>query len=360
MTPRAKGGKTLVARTLAARTPVRDGTHHNASRFIGVHRTKYVERPWTAQIRIGSSKRVSLGAWRTERQAAVAYDRAVLFYRDQGAPRNFTPSALAAADEHTLRIEAWQHFKGLTTSSYRGVVKDPPSWRAQIRPRRLQIHLGHWPTEREAAEAYDRAARFFSFDRGLLNFPRHKRAAKPPAEIRRDARVSRKLTRSTSKYRGVFLSARDSWRPWMAQIAFEERRPRHLGTWAAEIDAARAYDRAACFYLGVSKGVNLPRERPVPSDAATLVSAARKEGKLARTSRYIGVSWSRSQAAWRAQIQQAGTNVTIGYFAREREAAEEYDARAIAVRGVRARLNFDPSTGKHISGKRLMDLHAGA
>jgi hypothetical protein len=337
-------------------TRVRKGGRRKTSRFIGVHRTNYVGRPWTAQIRIANSKRVSLGAWRTERQAAEAYDRAVLFYRGAAAPRNFSFRRFTPSDAKTLQIEAWRHFKDQTTSRYRGVVKDPPSWRAQIRPKLRQISLGHWPTEQEAAEAYDRAARFFSFDRRQLNFPGRNLVARTPDAIGRDARLSRKVTRATSKYRGVFLSARESRRPWMAQIAVEGRRPRHLGTWATETDAARAYDRAASFYLGAREGVNLPRERSVPADAATLVSIARKEGKLARTSRYIGVSWSEPQSRWRAQIQHHGRHMTIDYFSRERDAAEAYDARAIAFRGAHARLNFDPSTGKPVWGKRPIDL----
>jgi hypothetical protein len=332
------------------------GVHkrREASRFIGVHRGKYIGRPWTAQIRIGNAKRATLGAWRTEKQAAEAYDRAVLFYRGSRSPRNFPNTELVPADGESLKVEARQWPKHMTSSRYRGVVEDPPSWRAQIRPLRRLVHLGNWPTERDAAEAYDRAARYLAFDGRLVNFPHLNVRATVPEDLRREARRTLKLRRATSKYRGVFLSERQS-RPWLAQIAVEGRRPRHLGTWATEAAAARAYDRAACFYLG-RKGVNFPRERPRPADAATLASEARRESKLVRTSRYIGVSWSEAQSTWRAQLQHRFRNRTIGYFSKQRDAAEAYDALALALRGEAARLNFDPSTGKHVWGKRLVDL----
>jgi hypothetical protein len=142
----------------------------------------------------------------------------------------------------------------------------------------------------------------------------------------------------------------------MAQITVDGQRTRHLGTWATENDAARAFDRAAKFYLGAAAELNLPAEQAAPASAATLISEARREGKLARSSRYLGVSWATAQAGWRAQIQHHSRNFRIGVFSKEAEAAKAYDSRAIALRGLRARVNFHPETGRVVWGKRLIDL----
>jgi hypothetical protein len=102
--------------------------------------------------------------------------------------------------------------------------------------------------------------------------------------------------------------------------------------------------------------MNFPHERIEPASASALVSEARKEGKLARSSRYIGVSWAEAQSGWRAQIGHDGRNTAIGIFSKERNAAEAYDARAIALRGDRARINFHPVTGRQVWGKRVSEL----
>ncbi len=62
-----------------------------------------------------------------------------------------------------------------TSSQYKGVHlskdrKHKP-WRAYIGVNRKTIHLGRYPTEHEAALAYDRAARKYHGEFARLNFP---------------------------------------------------------------------------------------------------------------------------------------------------------------------------------------------
>lgn len=60
------------------------------------------------------------------------------------------------------------------TSTYKGVrlYKRTKRWSAQIRVNYKQIHLGYFKKEREAASAYDKAARLYFGEFALCNFPK--------------------------------------------------------------------------------------------------------------------------------------------------------------------------------------------
>lgn len=69
-----------------------------------------------------------------------------------------------------------QSKNGETTSRFKGVAweRARERWRAQIKPRptRKVINLGRFRNEREAAEAYDKAAIRYFGEHAWLNFPR--------------------------------------------------------------------------------------------------------------------------------------------------------------------------------------------
>jgi hypothetical protein len=307
-------------------------------------------------IRVPGPGHCSLGAWGTERAAAEAYDRAVLYYRGPQVPRNFPRRRLVPTAVRALQAEARALAKQSTSSSFRGVVRAAASWVAQIRVHGRNVGLGHWPTEIAAAVAYDRAVGFYRLDKRTLNFPSRRLSPLAAPELRRAASLARKLDSATSRYRGVFLAGQETSRPWLAQITIHGRRAVSLGTWETERDAACAYDRAARHYDLPESVLNFPAEKMPPSTPAALVSEARRQGKLVRTSRYIGVSWSAATEQWRAQIGHLSRNIYLGLFAGERRAAKAYDNKAIALRGRRALINFHPETGEVVTGQRLSAL----
>ena len=326
------------------------------SRFLGVSRSPIGKnRPWSAGIAV-DGHRESLGFWEAERDAAEAYDRAALHYLGRRARRNFPERRLAAADPGTLRVEARRRFKLHTASRHRGVFELRRRWQARINHGGEHEALGAWRTQREAAEAYDRAARFFFGDLAELNFPHRRLEPRSPAEIRRLSRLARKTGVKTSKYVGAYLSRRKASRPWIAEIAPPRGDRRYLGSWRSQLDAARAYDRAARFYLGVRAELNFPDEKLEPADAATLAAEARKETKATCASRYIGVTLAKRHDVWRASTKHKGQMFHLGDFKREHEAGEAYDAKSIELRGAFARVNFHPVTGEQVWGKRPIDL----
>ncbi len=111
----------------------------------------------------GRKTTLLVGAWPTEKAAAIAHDRAVLHYHPgQIKWLNFPKLAgkIESADARTLQAESRAIFKGTTQSRFRGVVYDGRSgrWRAVIRHGTDTHGLGAFDTEEEAATAYDEAA----------------------------------------------------------------------------------------------------------------------------------------------------------------------------------------------------------
>jgi hypothetical protein len=155
-------------------------------RLLSIHRSgsgyPYVgvtyrpaRKRWTANLRAGA-KQLFLGAWSTPEKAALARDRAVLFYRDRPAPLNFSGRAkrLGPASAEALQAQARAEYKTTTSSRFRGVGwhEHTRKWSASISVARRAYPLGEFDDEEQAAKAYDRAARRLLGAKAKLNFPR--------------------------------------------------------------------------------------------------------------------------------------------------------------------------------------------
>ena len=106
-----------------------------------------------------------MGNWPSAIRAALAYDRAVLRY---GLPRS-NPLAGERGTPFARRLakrsrQNKQPFPWLALFGARG------SWVTQITCDERKYHLGYFPTEEEAAEAYDKKARKLLGGNAKLNF----------------------------------------------------------------------------------------------------------------------------------------------------------------------------------------------
>src|SRR5262249_24432962 len=142
------------------------------SGFVGVSlKPGKAIHPWVAYVDLPKGRLV-LGHWKTKQAAALAHDRAVAQYAP-GRRMNFAGKRIKPADAATVRAEARSLRKAKMTSKFRGVAskRGRGQWAASIAYRSRQFRLGAWKTEREAAEAYDRAPRYLLGRKAQLNFP---------------------------------------------------------------------------------------------------------------------------------------------------------------------------------------------
>lgn len=157
-----------------------------------------------------------------------------------------------------------------TESVYKGVFRKNDQWYVQLKVDGKHISAGPFPNEEKAARRYDLYARkhFGEFARYNISRPTDddmerfnddlmKHAAK--REITRLRNVERNrpklVFKKTSPFRGVSFKRRNQ--KWVAQITYNHVK-QHIGLYASQEEAARAYDIEAVRLYGSKAKLNFP------------------------------------------------------------------------------------------------------
>ncbi|KAG1681527.1 hypothetical protein FOA52_014033 [Chlamydomonas sp. UWO 241] len=188
-------------------------------------------------------------------------------------------------------------------------------------------HIGTFASKEIAARAYDCAAVQVHGPGAKRNFPGE--AISEPPVSKGDERKQRK----SSRYPGV--SWHKSGLLWHVKLKdLQSKRQQHIGYYASEEDAARAYDFTVVQAHGPGAKRNFPGE-----DNNKPPATVRQQRK---TSRYLGVSLSKNGSSWYVSLQDLQTKRMrhIGSFAPEEDAARAYDYAAVQARGPGAKRNF--------------------
>ncbi|KAG1661172.1 hypothetical protein FOA52_002624 [Chlamydomonas sp. UWO 241] len=144
---------------------------------------------------------------------------------------------------------------------------------------------------------------------------------------------------------------------WRVQVTYPQtKRSQHVGYYASEEDAARAYDRAAVQVHGPYAERNFPHEAII--EEPETVGDKRKQRS---TSRYLGVHWDSSKSTWRVtlRIPQTNRKQYFGSFASEEDAARAFDRAVVQVRGPGAKRNF-PDEALGVSDPQVEQSSAAA
>lgn len=138
-----------------------------SSRFKGVSWNAR-QSMWYARIQV-NRKTIHLGQFSSEIQAALAYNEAALQHFGEYASLNQITEDMP----DNVRYRQGKAFRTSHTSPYRGVSfsRSSQSWVANIMVKRQHIHVGNFPTQEEAARAYDKKALELRGKSALLNFP---------------------------------------------------------------------------------------------------------------------------------------------------------------------------------------------
>ncbi|KAM1048165.1 hypothetical protein ACFX2I_027352 [Malus domestica] len=169
---------------------------------------------------------------------------------DSGSPGNPPPAGEASHQP----MKKSRRGPRSRSSQYRGVTfyRRTGRWESHIWDCGKQVYLGGFDTAHAAARAYDRAAIKFRGVEADINFSIEDYEEDLKQKMRNLTkeefvhvlrRQSTGFPRGSSKYRGVTLHKCGRWEARMGQ--FLGKKYVYLGLFDTEVDAARAYDKAA-------------------------------------------------------------------------------------------------------------------
>ena len=257
-----------------------------ASRFIGVTRNRSA---WSASISVDSIKR-HLGIFEDEEAAALAYNLAAVSLYDMPMLNDINAAFIdpdAVFIDKGPKISRENHAKQRNTASiYKWVCKSGNKWQAEVTKKGDKRRSKRMNSEEAAAIEADKFALELFGEGVVLN------------NVTED-QVPEVVQTTTSKFTGVSFEKKAG--KWMAQMQIKKK-PNFLGYFGSEIEAAQAYNTRLRKAFADKDVKNLIRLNDVPESTVVPAIPVTTEGDDQKprggSSKFKGVSWSKSNKAW--------------------------------------------------------------
>lgn len=305
---------------------------HNRTKPEGKYSSNYYGVHKDNNSYIATIKAKNIGSFKTEIEAAIAYDIEAKKIYGSRANLNFpngVPNEVSTVDEvipisRSIASHSRNRKKkgGEYSSKYIGVRKTKYSYRAVIKGK----HIGNYKTEIEAAKAYDAEARKIYHGNANLNFPDEVSTVPEINQVDRSLNAHNRI-KPANKYSSNYIGVTKVKESYRAMI-----KGKHIGYYKTEIEAAKAYDSEVIKKFGNSASLNFPNE--VPPIIVDEVSEVNRFKADKFFSKYFGVS--KNGKSYRAVIK----GKHIGSYKSEIEAAKAYDSEARKALGSDIKLNF--------------------